>query len=371
MGRQDIEHAVTGKKKRFRLIAALFVSGLIVFTLYSNTLQSLTLTKVWTTIGRQGALVQSYTGSGVLEPITEAALSNKAGWAIQSVKVKAGDVVHKGQTLVVYESDEAENRYLDAKAQLEQQSLSIQGLQDRYVEAASSGDDIQLRSAKRDLKSAHLTMEMQQRNLNSMKADLVSNRELKAPFEGIVTMVGAVVGMASAGAGPDVQITSSSNGYQVAVQVPAAISEHLRIGQKLDVQVSQAESATTMEGIISGIENKESQINIVIKVRDASLRGGEQAHLDLRFDSAGTGGGILVPSSAIHKQGQETYVYVIEERKGPLGDTSHVRKMPVKTGDSNDSDTVVLQGIFPDAPIILESSEPALMDGERVRVMTK
>ncbi|AZN42584.1 efflux RND transporter periplasmic adaptor subunit [Paenibacillus albus] len=369
MERQVVEQAVTGRQKKLRLIAALFLSGIVLLTLFSNTLRTMTLTKVWTTQGRQEELVQSYTGSGVLEPVTEAALSNHAGWAIKNVKVRAGDAVRKGQTLVVYESVDAENRYLDAKDQLEQQSLSIQGLQDRYIEAAASGDDVQLRSAKRDLKSARLTMDMQQRNLDSMKTDLVSNREMKAPFNGVVTKVGAVVGMASASAGPDVLISSSAKGYQLVLQVPPIISEHLKIGQKQDVQVGQGGDAKVLDGIVSAIENKESQINVVIAVKDESLRGGEQARLDLRFVSAGTGG-TLVPSSAIHKEGSETYVYVVEERKGPLGNTSLVRKMPIETGESNGSDTVVLQGVFPDAPIILASSEPAVMDGERVRVMT-
>ncbi|SFT15265.1 efflux RND transporter periplasmic adaptor subunit [Paenibacillus sp. BC26] len=368
MERRDTEQVNTGRKKKVRLLAALFVGGLIALTLFSNTLQTMNLTKVWTTSGRQEELVQSYTGSGILEPVMEASLLNKAGWTVKTVKVEAGEAVKQGQTLVVYESREAENRYLDAKSQLEQHQLSIQGLQDQYVAAASSGDAVQLRSAKRDLQSARLTLEMQQRNLDSMKAELVSNRELRAPFAGIVTKVSAVDGMASASAGPDVQLASSSQGYHMLVQVPANISEHLKIGQKLDVHVGQAESEKTMEGIIEGMENKESQMNVEVAVRNDSLRGNEQARLDFRFVSADTGG-ILVPNGAIHKEGAETYIYVVEERKGPLGDTSHVSKALVEIGHSNESDTVVLQGIFPDAPIILESSEP-VADGARVRVMT-
>nr|WP_276316155.1 efflux RND transporter periplasmic adaptor subunit [Paenibacillus lignilyticus] len=329
----------------------------------------MTLTKVWTTAGRQGEFIRSFTGSGILEPVMEASLSNKSGWTVKAVKVKAGEAVKKGQTLVVYESREAENRFLDAKSQLEQQQLSIQGLQEQYVEAASSGDTTRLRSAKRDLQSARLAKEVQQRNLDSQKAELLSNRELKAPFDGLVTKVGAVDGMTSASAGPDVQLASSGLGYQMQVQVPADICDRLQIGQKLDLRVGQADNAEALTGIVAGIENKESQLILVVAVKHESLRGGEQAGLDLRFASADTGG-VLIPSSAIHKEGSEAYVYVIEERKGPLGNTSHVRKARVEIGDSNEFETVVLQGIFPDAPIILESSEP-VADGVRVRVMTK
>ncbi|SDW85173.1 efflux RND transporter periplasmic adaptor subunit [Paenibacillus sp. CF384] len=369
MERQEIEQELTGRKKKIRLLAILFASGLIVLTLFSNTLQTMNLTKVWTTIGRQEELVQTFTGSGVLEPITEASLSNKAGWNVKTVKVKAGESVKKGQSLVIYESLEANNRYLDAKTQLEQQQLSIQGLQDRYVEAANSDDAIQLRSAKRELDSARLTLAMQQRNLDSMKADLVRNRELKAPFDGIVMDVSAVEDMLSASAGADVRIASSSQGYRMELAVPAEISERLSIGQKLDVQVGHTEDAKQLEGFVTEIHNKENQMNMVVAVKHDSLRGGEQGRIDLRFASSPANGGIVIPSSAIHLEGEDAYVYVVEEKKGPLGDTSHVRKAIIKVGDSNETDTVVLQGIFPDSPIILESSAPTVSDGERVRVM--
>ncbi|MCM3628189.1 efflux RND transporter periplasmic adaptor subunit [Paenibacillus glycanilyticus] len=368
MERQHNRDETKSRKNKLRLVFILFVSGLLVLTLYSNTLLTMNLTKVWTIVGRQEELVQSFNGSGMLEPVSEVSLSNKAGWTIKAVKVRAGGLVKKGQTLVVYESTEAENQYMDAKVQVEQQQLAIEGLQDRYIEAASSGDDTQLRSANRDLESARLTLDMQRRNLDTMKANLVSNRELKAPFDGIAMKVNAVEGLSSASAGPDVLVASSIQGYQFHVQVPATISGHFKIGRKLDVHIGQEDKATTVEGIVSGMENKESQVNIAVTVKNEQIRGGEQALLDLKFVSDKTSG-ILVPSSAIHKEGSETFVYIIEERKGPLGNTSHVRKMPVKTGDSNESETVVQQGIFPDSPIILQSSEPVVTDGERVRVM--
>jgi RND family efflux transporter MFP subunit len=363
--REDTEQANRGRKKKIRLLAALFIGGLLLLTLFSNTLQTMNLTKVYTSIGRPGQLVQSFTGSGVLVPVTEASLSNQAGWAVKQVMVKAGDRVSKGQTLVVYESQEEEDRYLDAQAQLEQQRLSIEDIQDRYVEASTSGDYNQLRMTKRELKSANLTMEVQQRNLSRMKVNLIHNRELKAPFERIVMKINAFSGMTAASAGPDVRIASSGQGYQCQIQVPTAISDHLKIGQKLDVQIG----STSLEGNLTGIEHIESQMNITVAVKHESLRGGEQASIELSITSSDQGG-ILVPSQAIHKEGEDAYVYVVEENKGPLGSTSHVRKTFIKIGDSNESDTIVFQGIFPDSAIIQESNEP-IQDGVRVRVMTK
>lgn len=357
-------------------------------TLYSNTLLSMSLPKVLVAFGREEPLVHVFYGEGVLEPVTEASLSNKSGWEIKEVMVAEGDSVKMGQTLVVYANREAENRYLDAQAQLKQQQLTIEGLQDQYVEASQNSDNNQVRAVKRNLDGSKITLEVQQRNLDSLKEVLASERELKAPFDGTVQKVNAVKDMASASVGPDIQLASSKQGYKMQLQVPASVSKLLRIGQSTDVQVQLAGTTETMRGVIQlgdttetinratkggkiepqdegeGTANKRIWIN----VNNEKLRGGEQASLRLSISSP-DGGGILVPNKAIHREGSESYVFVVEEKKGALGNTNVARKVNVQTGDANQHETVVKGGIFPDSPIILEKSEP-IQDGERVRTKT-
>lgn len=354
-------------------------------TLYSNTLQSMGLPKVLVAFGREEPLVHVFYGEGVLEPVIEASLSNKSGWEIKEVMVAEGDRVKMGQTLVVYANREAENRYLDAQAQLKQQQLVIEGLQDQYVEASKNNDMNLVRAVKRNLENALISLEVQQRNLDRLKEALASERELKAPFDGTVQKVNAVKDMASASVGPDIQLASSKQGYKMQLQVPAAVSKHLRIGESTDIQVQLADTTETMSGVIQlgeptsraikgsgtasqdegeGITNKRIWIN----VSNEKLRGGEQASLQLSISTPNEGG-LLVPSEAIHREGTATYILVVEEKKGALGNTSVARKVRVQTGGANEYEIVVKGGFFPDSPIILKSSEP-IQDGERVRAKT-
>ncbi|MBD2862833.1 efflux RND transporter periplasmic adaptor subunit [Paenibacillus oceani] len=373
------------RKRTIKRLSLLFFGGLLILTLYSNTLQSMGLPKVLVAFGREEPLVHVFHGEGVLEPVIEASLSNKSGWEIKEVIAAEGDSVKMGQTLVVYVNREAENRYLDAQAQLKQQQLVIEGLQDQYVKASQNNDTFLIRNVKRSLENAKISLEVGQRNLDSLKEALASERELKAPFDGTVRKVNAVKDMASASVGPDIQLASSKQGYQMPLQVPASISKLIRIGLSTDIQVQLADTTETMSGIIQLRESASRAIKgsetasqdkgevttnkrIWISVNNEKLRGGEQASLQLSISTPNESG-ILVPNEAIHREGNATYILVVEEKKGALGNTSVARKVHVQTGGANEYETVVKGGFFPDSPIILKSSEP-IQDGERVRAKT-
>jgi len=389
------------RKRSIRRLSLLFIGGLLILTLYSNTLQSMSLPKVYVTYGKQEPLVHVIHAEGVLRPHIEASLSNKSGWEIKEVMVAEGDIVKSGQTLVVYANREAENQYLDAQAQLKQQQLVIEGLQDQYVEASRDSDDNLMRTVKRDLETARITAEVQQRKIDSLKEMLVSERELKAPYDGIVQKVSAKKGMASASFGPDIQLASSEQGYELELQIPTSVSRHIRIGQQTEIKVQLADTTEMMNGVIqladttdpmndviplTDTTDPESRLikggetasqdqgegktnkRILINVNNEKLRGGEQASLQLSISSPDEDG-VLVPNKAIYREGSESYIYVVEEKKGALGNTYVARKVNVEIGDANQQETVVKGGIFPDSPIILETSEP-IQDGERVRVKT-
>ncbi|GBG05958.1 hypothetical protein PAT3040_00446 [Paenibacillus agaridevorans] len=329
------------------------------------------LPKVWVTFARQEALVHAFYGEGVLKPALEASISNKSGWEIKEIKVAEGDSVKKGQTLVVYANREAENRYLDDRVQLKQQQLVIEGLQDQYVEASRNNDDPLTRTVKRNLESAQMTLEVQQRNLDSLKEALAAERELKAPFDGTVKKVNAVEGMSSATVGPDIQLASPKQGYEMQIPIPSSVSRLIKIGRETEIQVQFADVTETMSGVIKGVETEAldegtTSKRFLINVKNEKLRGGEQASVRLSIPSPDDEGGMIVPNEAIHREGNENYVFVVEEKKGALGNTNVARKVYVQTGDANERETVVKGAIFPDAPIILKSNKP-IQDGERVR----
>ncbi|MBW7461453.1 HlyD family secretion protein, partial [Paenibacillus sepulcri] len=104
---------------------------------------------------------------------------------------------------------------------------------------------------------------------------------------------------------------------------------------------------------------------LVIKVQDKSLHGGERIQVDIS-QSSQDDDSQLVPSQAIREDSSGAYVYVVEERQGPLGNAFYAARRSVKVTDSNEFQTAV-SGLFDQEQIIIESSEP-IQEGSRVRL---
>ncbi|WP_028562405.1 efflux RND transporter periplasmic adaptor subunit [Paenibacillus pinihumi] len=378
---QSNEQAAAGRKRKIRLIAGLFIGMLIVFSLFSNTLASLTLPKVALTTPGRGQLDHTFEGSGLVKWKTEVQLTNPAGWKVQQIKVKPGDAVKKGQTLVAYDKSAAEQQILDEQASLKKLKLSITELQHNYIEASKSGEDKNVDDAKRALDLSAIDADTQERRIQKLQNDLKSNRELIAPFDGFITKVNALEGLVSGGS-PDVVVSNGELGFEFSFTAPSDAAAALNIGDSLNVQVVTGGESRQIEGVIADIRNADlmnqdggggegaglaagkPMKQLVLTLKDQQLKGGEQAQVELVKSLRDV---ILVPNKAIHDEGDKKYVLGVEQRDGPLGNAFYVRKVYVKVADANESVSAVTEGLFDQESIILESSDP-LQEGDKIRM---
>ncbi|WP_028609345.1 efflux RND transporter periplasmic adaptor subunit [Paenibacillus harenae] len=373
------EQMVTGRQRKLRLAASFFILLMILFTLFSNTLLALTTPKAVLTVPSRGELVHHFTGSGIVNRKAEAALTNPAGWKATKVTVKKGDHVTKGQSLVTYDKQDAEQQILDEQANLKKLKLSNEEQKSNYIEAAQSGDEQSMKSAKRALDIGAIDVDMQERRIQRLQNDLHENSELLAPFDGVVTEVNAAEGLPSSGS-PDIRISNTSLGFESEFLVPADSAVQLKIGDKLKVQV-KGDEGLTVEGQVEQIQDGDSglqgstdpgggaAVNVPMKklqvaLHDNALKGGESVKVEL---TQMTDDMILVPNQAIRDEGGKKYVYGVEEQDGPLGNTFYVRKIFITAADSNESVTAVSEGLFEQQEVILESSEP-LREGDKIRI---
>ncbi|WP_314587634.1 efflux RND transporter periplasmic adaptor subunit [Paenibacillus terrigena] len=374
-----------GRKRKIVWISGLFIGVLLLLTLSSNTWLTMSLPKVRTEIGRQGPLTTQWNGTARLMPRQLMALSNAAEWTTKEVLVKPGDRVTKGQTLITYDNPAAVQEIQDANASLAQQRLSIEDLQDAYIEAAQNNDEMQMRRTKRELERARLMMGVQQRKVAVMQSDASDRRRLVAPFDGVVMQVNAASQLPSGSNGPDVSLANIQLGYQFEIVIPNVVGRKYRTGDKLKVQVEHQDTSVPVEGTIREIRNMtstgegspsqgESGMNatpdtsnqlFVVQVEHQDLEANDLVNVDVT-QSEEDEGALLVPNQAIHREGKSSYVLVIEERRGPLGNTFIVRKAPVRFVGTNDQESLV-QGVYMNDAIIVESNEP-LAEGSRVRV---
>ncbi|WFR61094.1 HlyD family efflux transporter periplasmic adaptor subunit [Paenibacillus amylolyticus] len=378
------------EQRRKRIILVMFISFmglLLLFTLFSNTLQSLTLPKVTTEQPQKGGIPLVIEGSGILQPIAEARLFGSTTWKTQQVHVKEGERVKKGQKLITYDSKPAEQDIEVELTNLEKQKIDQQSFQDQYILASYEEDELKRRSAQRDIEKGKLDIAAQERKINLMREQLSKDQVLTAPFNGIITKVNAVEGLASAGE-PDIIVTKSSQGYRLEIRADAKRLSTLgiSIGEQIQVEVDsdQEQQAWSMDGTIEEINNEKPLIEgtsdsdegvgvvtmpqkiLRIKLLDAKLKGGEQARVKIETTSLDQG--LLVSNEAIHQDREGTYVFVVDQRPGALGNVFVVRKVDIESSEKNDKETKILTDrIYPEDKIILNSSEP-LQDGDRIRL---
>ncbi|MEW9105407.1 efflux RND transporter periplasmic adaptor subunit [Paenibacillus sp.] len=373
------------KKRKIVWLSGLFFSLLLFLTLASNTLLTLHLPKVRAEQGREGALVTTWRGTARLIPRQHIDLSNRAEWSIKKVYVKEGDRVVKGQTLITYENPAAVQEILDVQAGLAGQRLTLVDLQDDYIEAVQNNDGMRARSTKREIERVRIAIGVQERKVTTMQSEANDRRRIIAPFDGVVTQVRATPQLPSGSGGPDVSVANRQQGYQFEIVIPDAFGRELRTGEKIRVHIEHEEANVPVEGSITDIrpmagvdggaslqeeaEWSASQTNssqrVIVKVQHPNIQANELVSVELT-QTKKSDGGMLVSNQAIRQAGKDSYVLIIEERSGPLGNIFIASKVSVRLGGTNGQETLV-QGVYAKAQIIVESSEP-VTDGQRVRI---
>lgn len=375
----EVEERESGiGRKKIRLAAALFLVLLAILTLAGNTLQALTLPRAYTAETQEGELAYEYKGTATAVPADVRELRNPAGWSAAKVLVKAGDAVTKGQLLVEYDSSEAAQQLEDSRSALKKLKLSMENLQLQYKQAAISEDETAIIGAKLAIETAKIDIFDLGRRIGQQEASMANNSRLLAPFDGIVLEVGAVEGMIGTGLA-DVRLMNAAGGFIAELAVPGAVAALLGQGEELELQLVSTESRTVNAAILSietaasgqmdggqGAAGTDAAIsNIKLKLDDPELHGGEKLQANIRR----TGGmsGILVPAEAVRNDLEGSYVYILEERQGPLGNAYYAVRTKVDVAGSNGTAMLVVSGLFAGQRIIIGSSE-MIIDGARVRI---
>ncbi|KKZ95930.1 MULTISPECIES: efflux RND transporter periplasmic adaptor subunit [Bacillus] len=421
------EQDVTRKKRNIKIISSVFIGVLIILTLFSNTLANWDLPKVITEKPKNGELTQTFTGNGELQPQEEAKLSTSSIEAkVKEVHVKEGDRVKKNQVLVTYDSKKSEQVILDEEATLQIQKLALNDVQANYNEAKKNQQEnrsndqpnnqqenksnsqpnggiseTSLQSLKTAVESKKIEISTQERKIKSLKEELEMSKKLIAPFDGVVTKINAKKDQLSTRDEGDVILSDESKGFKVELQVPADLATHLKVGEKINLKGN----AKSLEGELIEIKNIENHENqrpveqgkqqdeqkdeqkgepkdeqqfeiapatsqpqkrILVKVQGEELKKGEQVEATLTKQLAK---GVLIPNKVIKREGQNTFVYTIEEKKGPLGNAFYIEKSPITVGESNGQETVV-KDLNENDQIVSGISEP-LQEGEQVKVKVK
>jgi len=381
-------HNENNASKRNRVIAILvgiFMGVLLLLTLFSNTIQTATLPKVSTERAVKKALSNSVEGQGVIVPKMMKELSSDSGWRIAAINVRDHDTVKKGQVLITFDSTEAEQQLLDAEDQLKKQNLNRELLKEQFVAAQRSGNEEEIRKAKRGLEIDQVDREMAQRKIEIMKKDIARKQAIIAPFDGKVEEIKVEKGENTSPGQLLLSLVNRKEGFQITFGTNGDAAALLQIGDKVDIEI-KGNKAQRLKGAIADIQSgppassgeKESrtgggtdgkgtltQSSIKVDVSGGKLQGGEQAIVKAMKKAKEQG--LVIRKDLLKKDGNGSYLFIVHANRSPLGNTYIVQKAYVQTGEENEDEIMILDGLSPGEDIIVDSSDP-LQDGNRIRL---
>lgn len=373
-----VEHSQMNRKKKVRWAAAFFFGLLLIVTFFSNTIQQITLPKVKTDTASFQELTFTIEGEGTLLHRNVVPVYDPSGWNVKQIEVEVGDSVAKGQVLVKLDDSTARNTLLDEKSRLKQQQLRLEQMQENYKLTIQSGDEPTLRNARIDMENLKLDIEVQERKIRTMEEKNDSQASLVSPVEGVVTEVNATLGTASNPGQPAVQIADLSQGLMWELTVDAELASHLEIGEEVPLYVN-GNTGQTVQATLDKIEdagerNAEasgsaandpvSGKKLTFTVNQSDLKGGER--VGIQWEKRSGRAELTIPKDVVHTDNQGKYLYVVDEKKGPLGNQFTIQKRYVTLGKADATKQVVLNGLIGEERIVAESSEP-LNEGDQVR----
>jgi multidrug efflux pump subunit AcrA (membrane-fusion protein) len=288
--------------------------------------------RITATVAR-GTYKTTVSATGTITPRREEDLSFSSSGTVTRVAVAVGDKVKKGDVLAKIDStslqaqlDAAESQVTAAKSQLSEDSDASS--------AQRASDRASLASAESDLDAAQ---------------DALDAATMTAPFSGTISKVGYEVGdqAGSSGSGngsdsaPAITLISPRS-LQVDANVSAADVSQLKKGMQVEITPTgggEAVYGTVSEvGVIAtASDSGAAQFPVTVDVtgRPTALYAGSTASLAITVKQATDV--LAVNTQALHTDGDQTYVYVIDGTKRT--------KQVITVGETYGMQTEVLTGL--------------------------
>lgn len=419
---QTEAHSANSDRKRIIGGAmAVFLAVMLLLTFFSNTLNNFLLPRVSWESPESGPLVKEISGAGRVRAKKTMDRYAESDMKVLAVTVNIGETVKKGQPMLELDTTKVEEQLGDERTIWQQKKLNVEKLSeeaaaegmrsyDDAIEAAranmekaernyedaqalyeagaeakvkvtDAGADCEntrrdyqkaldskaaaLRNNKRDLQSAQYELDMQERKLQKLEKEMGLGH-VAAPADGTVMELNFPEGSVTNASKPLFVLADTAEGFEFCAAVDSEAAGLLSIGDEAEVSLDSLEGYTlqgTVSEITESAEERGVKKEVVIDIPPENLIGGESGSADIkkRTEAYGT----LVSNSAIGQEMLDYFVYVLQEKKGPLGNELFIRKVKVTKGDSDNSNTAVLSGLS-DYDRVVTGSDKQLSDGMRV-----
>lgn len=243
------------------------------------------------------------------------------------------------------------------KADIEASRAKLEQVQASYDYAAANTS--QKQAYKQSIAALQAGVDAARAALRSAQAQM-ADTVLKCPLDGFVTGRYMDQG-AMATPGQPILSVQFVKQVWVAISVPEEISSMVHIGQPAVIKFDAIPGRTFVGNVIqfnpsADLQSRQFTARVILSNRDGLFKPGMYAHVKLEIERMKDV--LCVPREAIQRDKTGASVVVVEK-------TNKARRVPVTTGASDDSFTVIERGIDPGDKVVTLSAFP-VRDGATV-----
>ena len=368
--------AKKSKSKKKIFIIGGIIAFLSVFVLANVFRDDVKALKVETELVSLRTVIQKVNASGTIQPETEVKISAESTAFIDSITVKEGDRVYKGQHLISLDRkrilsnyNSASSSVRSAQARLKQELASKKRVESMYEQNLASDQELEAVQASYEIANSQL--EQAKANLDSRKDELDKAR-IMSPQDGIVTRIYKEVGEMAVGGmfqADNLMIIADLSRMEVIIDVNENDVVSVSIGDTTEIEID-AFTDTLFYGVVSeiahmsevaGMGSQQQVTNFQVKVRMLNVpqgtRPGMSATANIITEKKENILSIPIQSLTARKDSDEMVFLVSDKMLAKEGDESKssdkkvkkgmkfVHSIPVKVGISSETHYEIKSGI--------------------------
>lgn len=414
------------RKKKILKVGQIFFIMIIILTFTSKSIHNLTLPKVNVQNVRSGSLTVEIVGEGIVKAKERIEYYVDFQIPVKDVMVSVGEHVKKGDVILALDKESLEfdltkkeielrklmlqqekammrnlsnntNTYEQRIQELEANLAKIEKELTIYQQLFNAGAisrkelndkktefdiekmkyenvknevKVQKEIAMKEKEALNKEMEIMKLDILRLKMEIeeikrrIESSAVTAPTNGVIKEINFKEGMIVNNTMPLYVLDSPNKGFEIEVVLNSEDCLYLQHEDEGQVFIRNQENSV-LTGKIKAIKNTErtGKKIVVIEINNTGLTGGEWA--EVYINKAIGPYEYIIPRQALREDEQGKFVYVIQEKEGPLGREYYAIRKAITTRDSDNRYIGVISGLLGDERIIVSSSK-LLHDGSEV-----
>ena len=270
-------------------------------------------------------LISGVPVSGTLEPSVSVRIASPIPEVIEEVMVREGDAVHRGQALARFRSSAVEPAAISADAQRRLAASDYERMQNLYKEGAVS---------QRDVENAEVSLRAAEANAALARKKLVEST-VRAPTDGVISQRAVDSGDRVKDGDLLFQLVNTSE-LEFEATVPSEYASQVHVDAPVVLAVTGA-GKSTLSGRVSRVNatvdpaTRQVKVYVALSNPGGALVGGLYASGRIVLNEIK--GAVAVPTSAVHAEGTQAFVLIIENGR--------IARRDVTTGATDEQTSLV------------------------------